>query len=277
MVIDVDYGKLISDSFEYTKDGLFKNVATWVILIILTVLPAIPFLLAVLFMLPSLASGAMPDVPTLIGVFIIAFICALILGAFYMGYLLKILRGEVPLPPVSGYGRLFSDGIKYLVIEIVYFIPVLIILAVTAGAAIMKLLPLIPAMTAGPDFDTLMPILGVVITGVIVAIVVAFILGLFAIVGIVRFARTGKMGEAFNFGAILATIRRIGWGSYIFALIIMAVLVAIVQVVVGMIPFLGGILQLLISPFVSVFVARYITLVYDHAAETAGSSPGSIQ
>ena len=59
----------------------------------------------------------------------------------------------------------------------------------------------------------------------------------------------------------------IGWDSF----------EPIVQVVVGMIPFLGGILQLLISPFVSVFVARYITLVYDHAAETADSSPGSIQ
>jgi len=264
----MDYSTLIGNSFEYTKDGLTKNLATWIILIILTILPVIPFILVLILMLPSMMTGTMPDIPTLIGGFVIAFIIAIILGAFYMGYLLKILRGEVPLPAVSGFGKLFIDGIKYLVIEIIYFLPVLIILAITAGAAIMSALPIIMAMDAEPDFDALMPILGGVILGVLLALIVAFILGLFAIIGVVRFARTGKIGEAFNFSAIMAAIGKIGWGSYILALIIMGVLVAIVQVVVSIIPYIGGLIQLIISPFIAVFVARYVCLLYESADET---------
>ncbi|MCU0631489.1 MAG: DUF4013 domain-containing protein [Methanolinea sp.] len=264
----MDYSTLIGNSFEYAKDGLVKNIATWIILILLTVLPVIPFILVLILMLPSLMTGAMPDIPTLVGGFVVAFLLAIILSAFYMGYLLRILRGEVPLPVVSGFGRLFTDGIKYIVIEIIYFLPVLIILALTAGAAILSALPIITAMSGEPDLNALLPIIGGVVAGVLIAVIVAFILGLFAIIGLVRFARTGKMGEAFNFSAIFATIGNIGWGTYIVALIIMAVLVAIVQLIVGLIPFIGGFVQLLIAPFISVFVARYLCMVYDSAVDT---------
>ena len=58
--------------------------------------------------------------------------------------------------------------------------------------------------------------------------------------GVIRFARTGSMGEAFNFSAILATIGRIGWLSYIFALIIMIIIIGIVEAICSAIPFIGG-------------------------------------
>ncbi|HPD11668.1 MAG TPA: DUF4013 domain-containing protein [Methanoregulaceae archaeon] len=265
----MDYGKLLGDSFEYTKDGLFRNLGTWVLLIILAILPAIPFIFVGILMIASLMSGTMPDMPTIIGGFAVALVLAIILGAFYMGYLVKIFRGEAPLPAVSGFGKLFIDGIKYLIIGVIYFIPVLIILAVTAGAALMAALPTLMAMPSEPDWDVLMPVLmpiiGGVILGIIVAVIVAIILWLFAIIGIVRFARTGRIGEAFNFGAILATIGRIGWGTYILALIIMGVLVTIVVLIIGLIPYIGIIIQLIVSPFISIFSARYICLLYDSA------------
>jgi amino acid transporter len=272
----MEYGKLIGDSFEYTKEGLFKNLGTWILLIILAILPVIPFIFVGILMVPSLMAGTMPDIPTLIGGFAVAFLIAIILGAFYMGYLVKIFRGETPLPAVSGFGKLFIDGIKYLIIEVIYFIPVLIILAVTAGAAIMAALPTLMEMPSEPNLDVLMPalmpIIGGVIIGIIIAAIVAIILWLFAIVGIVRFARTGRIGEAFNFSAILTTIGKIGWGTYILALIVMAVLVTIVVLIIGLIPYIGGFIQLIISPFISIFSARYICLLYDSAGETV--SPG---
>lgn len=273
----MEYGKLVGDSFDYTKDGLFKNLGTWVLLIILAILPVIPFIFVGILMIPSLMAGTMPDISTLIGGFAVALIVAVILGAFYMGYLVKIFRGETPLPPVSGLGKLFIDGIKYLVIEIIYFIPVLIILAVTAGAAIMAALPTLVALPAEPDWEALMPVLmpiiGGIIVGVLIALIVAIILWLFAIVGIVRFARTGRIGEAFNFSAILATIGKIGWGTYILALIILAVLVTIVVLIIGIIPYIGGIIQLIISPFISIFTARYVCLLYDSAGIEAPQGP----
>jgi hypothetical protein len=196
-------------------------------------------------------------------VFVVAIIVAIALGAFYMGYMLKIFRGEKPLPVVSGFGTLFIDGIKYTVIELVYLIPVIIILLFTVGAALMA------AMSAGPALDSLLPIIGGVIVGVLVALVVAFIIGLFAIIGVVRFARTGSLGEAFNFSAIMATISNIGWGSYILALIIVVAIIVIVQLILGMIPYIGGIIQLIISPFITIFFTRYITLLYESSEPAA--------
>ncbi len=269
----MDFGKLLGDSFEYTKEGLLGNPVTWILLIVLSLLPVIPFMLAVLVMLPSLLpslmTGTMPDIPTLIGAFVIAFIIAVLLGTFYMGYMLKIFRGETPLPAVSGYGRMFSDGIRYLVIEIVYAIPVLIILAVTIGSALMA------ALSSGPDIEALLPLIGGVVIGIFIALVVALIIGLFATIGIIRFARTGRTGEAFNFSAIMGTIGRIGWGSYILALIIGVVIIVIVQIVLGMIPYIGAVLQLIVSPFVTVFFTRYITLVYESGEPPAPVPPGT--
>jgi hypothetical protein len=253
----MDFGKLLGDSFEYTKEGLLGNPVTWILLIVLSLLPVIPFIPVVLLMLPSLMTGTMPDIPTLIGMFAIAIVAAILLGTFYMGYMLKIFRGESPLPAVSGYGRMFSDGIRYLIIEIIYAIPVLIILALTIGGALMA------ALSAGPDMEALLPLIGAAVIGVFIALIVALIIGLFATIGIIRFARTGSIGEAFNFSAIMGTIGRIGWGSYILALIIGVVIIVIVQIVLGIIPYIGGILQLIVSPFVTVFFTRYITLVYE--------------
>lgn len=273
---------MISDSFEYAKDGLTKNLKTWIMLIVLTLLPVIPFLLLILLMLPSLIATTGADLPgSLIATFIIGFVIALviaiILGAFSMGYLLKILRGEVPLPEVTGFGTLFIDGIKLLVIEVIYLIPVMIILAVTAGAALLSALPILMSMPGEPDFEALMPVLmpiiGGVIAGVLIAIIVAIILWLLAVVGVVRFARTGKIGEAFNFSAILATIGKIGWGSYILALIIVVVIVAVVQVILSIIPYIGMIIQILISPFIMVFMHRYICILYDSSQDTPQPAP----
>lgn len=264
----MDIGKLLRDSFAYTKDGLFGKPLTWIILIILTLLPAIPFLVGVAVFVPSLMTGAIPDIPTMIAVFVIAFIAAIILAAFYSGYQVRVLGGETPLPVVSGYGRLFSDGIRYIAIQIVYSIPVIIIIGVTIGSVLMS------AFTAGlfsaePSFEKLVPILGGLFAGILIALVVGFIIGLFAIIGIVRFARTGRLGEAFHFHGIVDTIRRIGWGSYILALIVVVVIVVIVEIIVGIIPFIGGILQLIVSPFIAIFYSRYIALLYNSAGEPA--------
>jgi len=263
----MDIGKLLENSFGYAKEGLLGNIGTWIILIILAILPGIPIMLSFLTLLPSLMTGTMPDFGVFIPVFIVAVIAAIILSAFYQGYQMKILRGETPLPAVSGYGKMFTDGIKYLIITFIYAIPVLIILGVTIGGAIMT------AVSAGPNFEDILPIIGAVILGVIIALVVGFIIGLFAVVGLIRFARTGRMGDAFSFGAIKDTIGRIGWGHYILSLIVVGVIVVIVSIVLGVIPYIGWLLNLIIAPFIAVFYSRYLSLLYDSGAEGVVAAP----
>ena len=266
----MDFGRLIENAFNYTKDGLFGAWGKWILLIVLMLLPAIPFIGWAIVIGASFVMGS-PDIPLLVGGFIVALVLAILLGAFYNGYQVKILRGDEPLPEVTDYGTLFSDGLKYMIIQFVYMIPVIIVLVVTLGAT---LLPVISEAAAAGTIDPVpnASMIGGLVAGILVVIVLAIVIALFAIIGSIRFTRTGSMGEAFNFGAILATIGSIGWGSYILALVIMIVIAIAYGLVTSIIsgiprigPIVSPIVQLVLSPAVAIFFNRYLALVYDSA------------
>ncbi|KQC03734.1 MAG: hypothetical protein APR55_06775 [Methanolinea sp. SDB] len=258
----MDYGRIIDESFGYTKDGLAGNLGTWILLIILALLPAIPIGVIFAFMVISLMAGTAPNIPLFVGALAAACILAAILGSFYQGYMVRIYRGEDTLPAVDGFTGLFSDGIRYLVITIIYAIPVLLILLVSMGALILA------SLSAGPDIRNIFALLGGAIAGIITALVVGFVLTLFLYIGVVRFARMGKIREAFNFAEIRNTIGKIGWGPYILAVIILFVIVILVSTVLAFIPFIGPVLQVILAPVLSIFSAKYITLVYDSQENT---------
>jgi hypothetical protein len=214
----MDYGSMVGDSFEYAKEAVVGKWNKWVMLIIATILLGLPL----------------------------------------MGYVMKVLRGEKPAPEVEDWGTLFIDGIKYLIVGIIYMIPVYVVLA------ILMVVGFGAAMTG--DETAAMAGIGVMLVGLLVVFVLAIIIALFAMIGIVRFARTGSIGEAFNFSAILATIGKIGWIPYIIAIIVLGVCGVIFGIVVGilmMIPILGMLIYLcMISPW-AIFVARYVCQLYD--------------
>ena len=187
-------------------------------------------------------------------------IATILLGIPLMGYVMKILRGEKPAPEVADWGTLFVDGIKYIIVAFIYAIPIIIVEFLVLGAAFMTLMSgNVAAMTGA--------IAGMLL-GFVVIFILAIIIALFEMIGIVRLARTGSIGEAFNFSAILATIGKIGWVSYIIALIVFVVVAIIFGIIVAilmMIPILGLILYLcLIAPF-ALFAGRYLCQVYDSA------------
>lgn len=216
----MDYGSMVGESFAYAKEAVVGKWNKWLMLIIATILLGLPL----------------------------------------MGYVLKVLRGEKPAPEVSDWGTLFIDGIKYLIVGIIYAIPIIIVEVLVLGAGFAG------AMTGNPE--KAMAAIGAMLVGIVVILILAIIIGLFATVGIVRFARSGSFGEAFNFSAILATIRKIGWVSYIVALIVLGLcglVFGIVVTILMMIPILGIILYIcLISPW-AIFAARYICQLYDSA------------
>jgi Protein of unknown function (DUF4013) len=214
----MDYGSMVGESFEYAKEAVVGKWNKWVMLIIATILLGLPL----------------------------------------MGYVMKILRGEKPAPEVEDWGTLFIDGIKYLIVGIIYMIPVYLVLG------ILMVVGFGAAMTG--DSTAAMAGIGVMLVGLLVVFVLAIIIALFAMIGIVRFARTGSIGEAFNFSAILATIGKIGWIPYIIAIIVLGVCGVVFGIVVGilmMIPILGMLIYLcMISPW-AIFVARYVCQLYD--------------
>jgi Protein of unknown function (DUF4013) len=216
----MDYGSMVGESFGYAKEAVVGKWNKWLMLIIATILLGLPL----------------------------------------MGYIMKVLRGEKPAPEVTDWGTLFIDGIKYLIVVIIWMIPVIIVEVLVMGAGL--------AGALSGDPTAAMAAFGAMMIGLLVVFVLAIIIGLFACIGVVRFARTGSIGEAFNFGAILATIGKIGWIPYIIALVVLCVVGVIFGIVVAilmMIPILGWLLYLcLISPW-AIFVARYICQLYDSA------------
>ena len=184
-------------------------------------------------------------------------IATILLSLPLLGYELKILRGEKPSPEVDGWGTLFVDGIKYAVILFVYCIPLIVIGFFSIAPLIVAIISRNPA--------AVVPAIAAGLVGLVVFVIVAIAIALLVCFGIIRFARTGSMGEAFNFGAILTTIGRIGWLSYIFALIILVIILVIVEAIFMIIPVIGQLLLFLLTPFIVLFEARYMCQLYDSA------------
>ena len=216
----MDYGSMVGESFEYAKDAVVGKWNKWIMLIIATILLGLPL----------------------------------------AGYAMKVLRGEKPAPEVDDWGTLFIDGIKYVIVALIYAIPLIIVWVIVIGASAV-------AIMSG-DSTAMMAAFGAMAIGLLVMLVLGIIIAIFEIIGMVRFARTGSIGEAFNFGAILATIAKIGWVPYIIAIVVLVVVGIIFGIIVGilmMIPILGFLIYLcLISPW-ALFISRYVCQLYDSA------------
>jgi hypothetical protein len=184
------------------------------------------------------------------------------------GYQMQVYRGIKPAPEPTDWVKLLIDGIKLIIVTLIYLIPFFVVFFVTVGSAIFV------AMTQGPQYVAGM--LGRVAGGMAISVIVLIITLLILIIAEVRFARTGRFGEAFNFGAILGHIGKIGWGGYLLALIVFVIAIIVlggILVLFSMIPLIGWLIQLFLGVPVALFGARYITLLYDSAGPAAAPSP----
>jgi fumarate reductase subunit C len=175
-----------------------------------------------------------------------------------MGYTMEVMRGKKPAPPLENWWKLFVDGLKLFVVGIIYALPVILLAIVLIGGSVLLLM----------NPETLMEGLGTMFAGLIVIIVIAVLISLISTMGNVRLSRTNSMAEAFNFGAIFERIGRIGWGSYFISLLIMYIIIGVVVVAIALIPFIGGLINLILAPAYSIFTSRYITQIYDSVPET---------
>ncbi len=224
----MDFGTMLKDSYEYTKEALWGKWVRWLILLISTIIFPLIY-----------------------------------------GYFVRIMRGATPAPDTDNLVQMFIEGIVLFVIYIVYAIPVWL------AALIGMLLYFIPAsVTSGPasamqsDPGTSVGLVVVVIVTILI-VILAIVLGLIANFAGVRYARTGRFGEAFNVRAITRHVGEVGWLSYFVALIIVGIIVGIVEFVLILIPVIGWLLLFLLIPAFSIFTIRYITQIYDSAPASA--------
>ncbi len=203
-----------------------------------------------------------------------------------LGYIVRIYRGEKPAPEPGQWGTLFVDGLKLLAVQVIYFLPVILLV-------VLSFIPMISTLLASGSFSEnfatmtesqterwlnshpeLMTAAGTMVLLLLAAVLLAIIITIFSYIGTIRFARTGSISEAFSFSEIVARIRRIGWMNYFIALMIIGVIgliFGLITNIFSLIPVIGDLIGLMIMiilyvPFI-LFNARYASLVYDAGEE----------
>ena len=227
-VFPMDYGSIISGSFEYTKEALWGRWGRWVILVVLSLIQFFT-----LFLIP-----------------------------LYSGYIVRVLSGQRPAPAVEEVGRLFVDGWKWNIINLIYMIPTILILAFFGGFTVLSAI----GVRGADDPAAWAPVVAAALSGLLLAALVTILISFVLLFAVVRFAHTGRFVEAFNFGAIFARIGRIGWGAWIIAVIILALIGIVYSILVGIlanIPFIGWLIGLFVGVAFGVFHARYLVEAYE--------------
>jgi hypothetical protein len=179
------------------------------------------------------------------------------------GYFARVIR-ESPRsdspPPLEKYGDLWISGAKIFVATLVYMIIPIGLIAAGAASSIV---------------GAFMPLTGLGIVGaimVIIGIILAFLIMIIAIMAITHMAKTGKLGDAFDFSRVLSIIKNVGWPTYILWIIIIFV-IGLVLAGISYIPYVGWILAMIISPFFMVFVGRSASIVYESGTTQAPAAP----
>ena len=221
--------QLLSESFGYAKDAIWGRWIRWLLLLVST-----------------------------------------IIFPFMYGYTVRVMSGTKPAPELEGWIGLFIDGIKLIVITIVYSIPLMVL---TVLPFLMYFIPVSATVTpagSGPE-PLISPDLAIFVALAIfvIFILAAIIIGILSTFAAVRFARTGKMREAFRVGTLVRHVGKIGWIRCFVALLVMGIVVAIAQFVLMLIPVLGWLLLLLLTPGFIIFSARYVALLYESAPAQA--------
>ncbi len=240
-MIAMDYGKMLQDSYTYAKDAVWGKWERWLLLLM-----------------------------------------SVVVFPLITGYIAKVYRGDQPAPKFEE-GGLFMMGLKLIFAGIIYAIPVIAVLLLTIFYAAVNFMPYIIKENPAYIFNHIDQFVGVILGiagGLIVTLILAIIISLISTIALIRLAREGKFSEAFNFGAVMHTIRAIGWGRYIVAMIIYWVISIILFGVIellNLIPIAGMVIYWLVYiivlvPFI-LFSARYLTLVYESASPVVTVPP----
>ncbi|MCK9580555.1 MAG: DUF4013 domain-containing protein [Methanoregula sp.] len=255
----MDFEPVISESIAYTQEAFMGKWTRWIIFVILGLPMA---LLPFVFDVNTIAGRTnfnWDQVPW--GQVAAIIIAGILLSFFLSGYVVRIYRGVKPAPDFDEWGSLFLDGLKVQILSLIWILPLLIVILAALGLSIVGL--------ASPGSGSI-GLLLVLLLMFAIMMVLAIVVSLFVPMALIRFARMGSIREGLRFSAISEHIGKMGWGQYIIALIILFVVMFIfglVVMVLSLIPFIGWVLQLIATPLLTVFTARYYTRIYDLAGE----------
>jgi len=252
----MDYGSIVSDSIAFTREALTGKWITWLILILCSMpLALIRFIgdPQEIFDGKTIHWELVPW-PELIALCLLGFVLSFVI----FGYIVRIYRGVTPPPVLDAWGSLFVDGIKLVIVCLLWILPGLVIM----GTGLIFLVISFAEIPTAPT-----PLFSAGFSLFFIGLIILAISALYSNLGIVRFARTGSIREGFRFSALTRAIQAIGWGNYLFALVICVLLFLVcdlLSVLLQMIPVVGWVIPPVLLPVYQVFFARYLCRVYDH-------------
>ena len=265
----MDYGAMLTDSFEYAKEALLGKWVRWILFIIL----GLPIALVKFTIIPDKIMDTATGVfhPELIpwDQILVLIGAGILFGFFIAGYMVRVYRGAKPAPELDNWAALFIDGLKLTIVWFLWLIPFLIVMA----AVLIMVVAIVSSLAAPPV--SILASVGMLLVLLLIGFVLAVFAVLYGYLGVIRFARTGKIREGLRFSKIREMIRVIGWGPYIIALLVMLAVgfaFGIVTSVLSAIPYIGWILVLIITPFITILFSRYATLVYQQGEIPRGAA-----
>lgn len=172
-----------------------------------------------------------------------------------LGVYLRTIRNEEP--DFSDAGRSFVEGtFCFLACLIYYIVPIILIIASP-----------IVMIVQGEGGLTVLSIIMLVV-GLLLLIPIILI----TMPAIVRFARTGRFIEAFNFKGIFEMIMNVGFGHYIFSFIVIFLVYMLISMLLSFIlgfPIIGFgfyiIFAAIFAPFLAFLVFKYFANLFEDA------------
>ena len=272
---------------EIIKDAMIfpsNDLAKLAVYIVFTVIVALLSVAGFAFIAVGITENA---VWTVLGMILL--IASFILGFIIMGYQISIIKTGIEhtesAPEFDWQANLLT-GIKYFVVNIVYFIiPAIIVLIVSWATNLFGLsydifYKMMMASMASPANTTVMVNdiipqsqliqLGnaMIITGII-AFVLFVIFAVIQTMGQSRLAKTDSLGEALNIPEAFRDIGRIGYGKVLAVIILIFVIILVINMIItGLNNYINGIsiLSIIVTPYLIFFAARATGLLYSDIA-----------
>jgi len=257
----IHFGENMDSSFHYANTA-FKSFGSWFVLILLSLLTfsGIVIMFTAMSMafiglfgafmpqdtMPMPVSVDAADVMTVFGLAgtILGFIFTLVFSFFLMGITIRVYRGgQLSL---SNPGKMFAEGFLAFVIMLIYMLPYLISITVTAFGPVDNAVYFWVVSIAIP---VLLMIIGI----------------LMSLTALVRYAKEQKFSAAFQLKKIGSIISAIGWLRYLGYLFLFGLIVGIVEMLILIIPFVGIFLLPVIMAFVLLFQGRFVANLYETA------------
>lgn len=261
-------------SFSIIKDALTYPFKNWKKMLLLGVLI---FFTALVSISPELIGNG--NVILGLITLILGFVISFLIAGYHVSMISYTIYGYDEAPPFV-WVKNFKDGVEYVILNFMYYIVPITIIAIVSyvtgffsnilqlGSFIAQNTMVILNTKLLPEelIANTMSTLG--LTSVVTIIVTILFLSMFYI-GLARFADKDNIIKGMDIGSIINTIDEIGMNLYIawfIEVLIIVILLLTLNFYIISFPLIGGLLTvLIIEPYIIMFMARSIGLIYNEA------------